>query len=113
MQDQLARRIAHRAYEHFVARGGAHGHALEDWLVAEAEITRTPYEVVLVAAGGNTIELVRAIRELTSRGLPEIRAAIDAPPQVIQRLPSLIEAEAFRAALAPTGATVELRAAAS
>lgn len=30
--------IAARAYELFVARGGQHGHALEDWLTAEAEL---------------------------------------------------------------------------
>jgi hypothetical protein len=30
--------IAARAYQRFVARGGQHGHALEDWLTAEAEL---------------------------------------------------------------------------
>ena len=33
-------RIEQRAYERFVARGCAHGHDLEDWLAAEAEVSR-------------------------------------------------------------------------
>jgi hypothetical protein len=32
-------RIEQRAYERFVARGGVHGHDVEDWLAAESEIT--------------------------------------------------------------------------
>jgi pyruvate dehydrogenase E2 component (dihydrolipoamide acetyltransferase) len=32
--------IAQLAFARFVARGGVHGHALEDWLAAEAELTR-------------------------------------------------------------------------
>ena len=35
MSEDLGQRIAHRAYEHFLARGGAHGHHVEDWLAAE------------------------------------------------------------------------------
>ena len=31
-------RVAYRAYELYVARGGQHGHALEDWLEAEQEL---------------------------------------------------------------------------
>jgi hypothetical protein len=36
--------IARRAYERFVARGGAHGHDLEDWLEAEHELNRRNYQ---------------------------------------------------------------------
>jgi hypothetical protein len=32
--------IAHRAFELFAARGGQHGHDVEDWLRAEHELTR-------------------------------------------------------------------------
>lgn len=34
--------IAARAYELFVARGGGHGHDLEDWLQAESEVSPQP-----------------------------------------------------------------------
>jgi hypothetical protein len=41
--DELRRhRIALRAYERFVARGCVHGHALEDWLAAEADMSAEP-----------------------------------------------------------------------
>jgi len=31
--------IAHRAFEYYAARGGEHGHDLEDWLRAERDLT--------------------------------------------------------------------------
>jgi hypothetical protein len=34
--------IAQRAYELYMARGGAHGNDLDDWLVAESELMRAP-----------------------------------------------------------------------
>lgn len=34
-------RVAYRAYELYVARGGQHGHALEDWLEAEQELLQS------------------------------------------------------------------------
>jgi hypothetical protein len=32
--------VAHRAYELFLARGGQHGHDVEDWLAAERELAK-------------------------------------------------------------------------
>jgi hypothetical protein len=37
-RDPIREAIATRAYELFLARGGAHGHDLEDWLTAEDEL---------------------------------------------------------------------------
>jgi hypothetical protein len=37
-RDPIRDAIATRAYELFLARGGAHGHDLEDWLTAEAQL---------------------------------------------------------------------------
>ena len=110
MQD-LENQIASRAYERFLARGGEHGHDVEDWLAAEAEVTRTPYDVVLVDAGRNNIELVRVLRELTGRGLPEIKTLIASKRPT--RVASLAEAERYREAMEAVGAHVELQAARS
>lgn len=107
--EDLSDRIAARAYAHFLARGGEHGHDLEDWLAAETELTRQPCDVVLAESGPNTIELVRTLRDLTGLGLPEIRKLVDAPPRRIQRVESVVAAERFRTALEPLGARVELR----
>ena len=37
-EQQRLERVAQRAYERFAARGFEHGHDLEDWLAAEAEV---------------------------------------------------------------------------
>jgi hypothetical protein len=37
-RDPIRDAIANRAYELFLARGGVHGHATEDWLAAENEL---------------------------------------------------------------------------
>jgi len=105
----ISDQIAARAHERYLARGGAHGHDVEDWLAAEAELTRTPCDVVLADSGPNTIELVRALRDLTGLGLAEIRTLIDALPCRIQRVESVAAAERFRATLEPLGARVELQ----
>lgn len=41
-QEDLQEQIRVRAYERFLERGGEHGHDLEDWLQAEAELIRRP-----------------------------------------------------------------------
>jgi ribosomal protein L7/L12 len=105
----ISDRIAVRAYERFLTRGGEHGHDVEDWLAAETELTRTPCDVVLATSGPNTIELVRALRDLTGLGLPEIRTLIEALPRRIQRAESVAAADRFRAALEPLGARVEIQ----
>jgi hypothetical protein len=100
--------IAARAYERFLARGGEHGHDVEDWLAAEAEVSRTMYEAVLVDPGPNTIELVRALRELTGRSLAELRLALDTPPCLIARAP-YSKVEAVRSVVERLQGRVELR----
>lgn len=39
MQDAIKGKIEKRAYELFLKRGGVHGYAMEDWMLAEKEIT--------------------------------------------------------------------------
>jgi ribosomal protein L7/L12 len=99
-------RIAARAYERFLERGGQHGHDLEDWLAAEAELLQ--YDVVLVDPGKREIEVVRGIRDRTGMGLRAIRSLIDARPRAIKRA-SKQEAEELQLMLEGFGATVELR----
>ena len=41
----LTTRISQRAYELFLARGGEHGHDLEDWLEAERQVTASDTEL--------------------------------------------------------------------
>ena len=109
MSEPIDQQVAARAYERFLSRGGEHGHALEDWLAAEAELSPTPYDVVLAEPGPNTIELVRAIRELTNLPLAQIRTLVGSTPHTLTRVPSRLAAEPIRKALEPLGARVELK----
>ena len=65
----MKERIALRAYERFLARGGEHGHDVEDWLAAEAELKE--YDVILVEPGTREIELVRTIRDITGMSIAQ------------------------------------------
>lgn len=105
---QAQERIAAVAYERFLARGGEHGHDVEDWLAAEAEIARAPHEVVLLEAGPNTIEVVRVLRELTRKSLTGVRALVDAAPTPVAR-GTFADVDAARRSLEALGARVELR----
>jgi len=103
----LRERIAARAYERYLARGGAHGHHHEDWLAAEAEIQGAIYEVVLLEPGPKTIELVRELRQRTGLALRDLQVLVEAAPRAVTHLP-LRDAEPLRRALEALGARVEL-----
>jgi len=85
--------------------GGAAGAVEED----PAEPTE--FNVVLTAAGPNKINVIKAVRELTSLGLKEAKDAVDSAPTNVKEAVSKDEAEAARAKLADAGATVEVRGA--
>ena len=69
----------------------------------------TEFNVVLTAAGPNKINVIKAVRELTSLGLKEAKDAVDSAPTNIKEAVSKDEAEAARAKLADVGATVEVK----
>ena len=69
----------------------------------------TEFNVVLTAAGPNKINVIKAVRELTSLGLKEAKDAVDKAPTTIKEAVSKEEAEAARAKLADAGATVEVK----
>ena len=75
----------------------------------EAPAEPTEFNVVLTAAGANKINVIKAVRELTSLGLKEAKDAVDGAPTVIKEAVSKDEAEAARAKLADAGASVEVK----
>ncbi len=77
--------------------------------VEEAPAEPTEFNVVLTAAGPNKINVIKAVRELTSLGLKEAKDAVDSAPTNIKEAVSKDEAEAARAKLADVGATVEVK----
>jgi large subunit ribosomal protein L7/L12 len=76
---------------------------------AEPVAEPTEFNVVLTAAGPNKINVIKAVRELTSLGLKEAKEAVDKAPTTIKEAITKEEAEAARAKLADAGASVEVK----
>ncbi len=67
------------------------------------------FDVVLSEAGGQKIQVIKAVRELTSLGLKEAKDMVDGAPQTVLENASKDDAEAAKAKLEEAGATVELK----
>jgi large subunit ribosomal protein L7/L12 len=70
---------------------------------------KTEFDVILQAAGGNKINVIKVVRELTSLGLKEAKDLVESAPKAVKEGVSKEEAEAARAKLADAGATVEVK----
>ncbi len=70
---------------------------------------KTEFTVVLTAAGANKINVIKAVREVTSLGLKEAKDLVDAAPKPIKEGVSKDEAETIRKKFADAGATVEVK----
>ena len=60
---------------------------------------QTEFTVVLEAAGGEKIKVIKAVREITGLGLKEAKEVVDGAPKVVKEGISKEEAEALKAAL--------------
>ncbi|PCH70139.1 MAG: 50S ribosomal protein L7/L12 [Bacteroidales bacterium] len=76
---------------------------------AEVVAEQTEFDVILVAAGGSKLAVVKLVKELTGLGLKEAKAAVDAAPAPLKEKVSKEEAEALKAQLEEAGAEVELK----
>ena len=86
------------------AGGGAGGAAP----AAPAE-EKTEWTVVLKEGGAKKIQVIKAVREITSLGLKEAKDAVDNVPSNIKEGVSKAEAEEFKKKLEEQGAVVELK----
>lgn len=73
----------------------------------EAE-EKTEFAVVLKEAGAKKIQVIKAVREVTSLGLKEAKDLVDKAPGTVKEGVSKQEAEAIKKKLEEQGATVEL-----
>jgi large subunit ribosomal protein L7/L12 len=85
-----------------VAAGPAAG---GDAVVAE----KTEFTVILKAAGGAKLQIVKLVKDLTGLGLKEAKALVDAAPSPIKENVSKEEAESLKKQLEEAGAEVELK----
>ncbi len=74
-----------------------------------ADEEQNEFDVVLTAAGGQKIQVIKAVRELTSLGLKEAKDLVDGAPKPILEKADKASAEAAKAKLEDAGATVELK----
>ena len=70
---------------------------------------KTEFTVILTAAGANKINVIKAVREVTSLGLKEAKDLVDGAPKAVKEGVSKEEAESIKAKLAEAGATVEIK----
>jgi large subunit ribosomal protein L7/L12 len=76
---------------------------------APAAEEKTEFDVILQAAGGNKINVIKVVREITALGLKEAKDLVEGAPKAVKEGVSKEEAEAVRAKLADAGATVEVK----
>ncbi|HZT74971.1 MAG TPA: 50S ribosomal protein L7/L12 [Terriglobales bacterium] len=70
---------------------------------------KSEFTVVLTAVGGNKINVIKAVREVTSLGLKEAKDLVDGAPKTIKEGVSKEEAESIKKKFADAGATVEVK----
>ena len=76
---------------------------------APAAEEKTEFDVILQAAGGNKINVIKVVREITALGLKEAKDLVEAAPKAVKEGVSKDEAESIRQKLADAGATVEVK----
>ena len=82
------------------AGGGAAGDAGDE---------KSEFDVVLTAAGGSKLAVVKLVKELTGLGLKDAKELVDGAPKTIKEAVSKDEAEGFKKSLEEAGAEVELK----
>ncbi len=70
---------------------------------------KTEFAVVLTAVGANKINVIKAVREVTSLGLKEAKDLVDGAPKTVKEGVSKDEAESIKKKFTDAGATVEVK----
>jgi len=76
---------------------------------AAAGEEKTEFDVVLVEAGANKINVIKEIRTITALGLKEAKDLVDGAPKTVKEGAPKAEAEEIKAKLEAAGAKVELK----
>ena len=76
---------------------------------APKAVEQTEFTVILAGAGGNKIQVIKAIREITSLGLKEAKDLVDGAPKEVKAGVSKADAEDIKKKLTEAGAAVEIK----
>ena len=75
---------------------------------AAAEEEKTSFDVMLTAAGGQKIQVIKVVRAITGLGLKEAKDLVDSAPKAVKEGVAQDEADSIKAQLEEAGATVEI-----
>jgi len=70
---------------------------------------KSAFDVVLTAAGGQKIQVIKVVRAITGLGLKEAKDVVDSAPKPVKEGVPQEEADALKAQLEEAGATVEIK----
>ena len=70
---------------------------------------KTSFDVVLAAAGGQKIQVIKVVRAITGLGLKEAKDLVDSAPQPVKEGVAQDEADTIKAQLEEAGASVEIK----
>ncbi len=76
---------------------------------AAAVEEKTEFDVILTGDGGNKIAVIKEVRAITSLGLTEAKALVEAAPKAIKEGVNKAEAEDIKAKIEAAGGTVEVK----
>jgi large subunit ribosomal protein L7/L12 len=76
---------------------------------APAAAEKSTFDVILKSAGGQKLQIVKLVKDITGLGLKEAKAVVDAAPGPVKEGISKEEAEAIKNQLVEAGAEVELK----
>jgi large subunit ribosomal protein L7/L12 len=76
---------------------------------AAAVEEKTEFTVMLLAAGENKVNTIKAVREVTSLGLKEAKDLVDGAPKAIKEGTNKADAEAIKKKMEEAGAKVEIK----
>jgi large subunit ribosomal protein L7/L12 len=76
---------------------------------AAAAEEKSAFDVVLTAAGGQKIQVIKVVRAITGLGLKEAKDVVDSAPNAVKEGVPQDEADSIKAQLEEAGATVEIK----
>ena len=76
---------------------------------AAAAEEQTEFDVIITAAGGSKINVIKVVREITGLGLKEAKEVVDSAPKSVKEKISKTDAEAIKEKLEAAGASVEIK----
>jgi large subunit ribosomal protein L7/L12 len=76
---------------------------------AEPEEEKTEFDVILTEIGPNKVQVIKAVRELTSLGLKEAKDVVDGAPRTVKEGVTKDDAEAMKKKFEAVGAKVEIK----